>query len=102
MTTREKTENLYEAILCLGSIEEAKRFFRDLMTKAEIEEFGNRWQAAQMLYQKKPYIEIEKETGLSSRTVARVSQWLNYGKDGYKLIIGRLNHHHSFPEKGKS
>lgn len=102
MTTQEKTENLYRAILSLKSTSEARKFFRDLMTEAEIQEFGNRWQAAKMLADKISYVQIKKETGLSSRTIARVSQWLNCGKNGYKLILERLNHHHSFSEKGKS
>jgi len=102
MTTQEKNANLYKAILSLKSTTEAGKFFRDLMTESEIDEFGNRWQAAKMLARKIPYTEITRETGLSSRTVARVAKWLNRGKNGYRLILKRLNHHHSLPEKGKS
>ncbi len=90
----EKTKNLMKAILVLRDIGEAKRFFRDLMTEQELVEFGNRWQAAQMLYSNISYMEIEKETGLSSRTIARVSKWLNKGKDGYKLMLQRMVSHH--------
>jgi len=96
-----KTDNLLKAILSLRDISEAKKFFRDLMTEREIIEFGNRWQAAQMLYNGISYSEIEKETGLSSRTVARVAKWLNKGKDGYKLMLQKANghHHNSFFRK---
>lgn len=87
-----KTENLMKAILSLWNLNEAKRFFRDLMTEKEIIEFGNRWQAAQMLYKNISYFDIEKETGLSSRTVARVSRWLNKGEGGYKLMLKKLHH----------
>lgn len=89
-----KTKDLFEAILDLRNIKEAKSFFRDLMTESEIIEFGNRWQAAQMLYNNISYTEIEKETGLSSRTIARVSKWLNKGKGGYLLMIQKANSHH--------
>jgi TrpR-related protein YerC/YecD len=96
------TEDLFRAILALRNIEEAKKFFRDLLTEQEIVEFGKRWQAAKMLNEKIPYSEIIRKTGLSSTTVARVAKWLNRGMGGYKLILNRLNHHHnpSFSGKG--
>jgi TrpR-related protein YerC/YecD len=83
---------LLQAILSLASPDEAKRFLRDLMTENEIEEFSKRFQAAQMLSQNVPYSEIEKKTGLSSTTVARVSKWLNGKEGGYRKVIARLHH----------
>lgn len=85
-----KTSDLIEALLALKSEDEAKRFLRDLMTETEIVEFGNRWKAAQMLNKNIPYTTIVKQTGLSSTTVARVSQWLRNGMGGYKLILSRI------------
>lgn len=97
------TENLFNAIIKIKNLKEAKSFFRDLLTEQEIIEFGKRWQAAQMLSQKISYSKIEKETGLSSTTVARISKWLNRGMGGYKLMIKRFGHHNSFPNgKGLS
>lgn len=98
-----KTSNLLEAILSLKNTQEAKCFFRDLLTKQELVEFGNRWQVAQMLNQKITYSEIEKETGLSSTTIARISKWLNQGEGGYKLVLQQLesHHHSSHPSSGK-
>lgn len=81
-----------DAVLALKNNAEAKKFFRDLLTEAELIEFGKRWQAAQMLEKNIPYSKIEQQTGLSSTTVARVSQWLNSGMGGYKLILSRLHH----------
>lgn len=89
-----KTENLLKTILSLQNFKEAKNFFGDLMTEQEIIELGNRWQAAQMLYNDISYVKIEKETGLSSRTIARVAKWLNKGKGGYKLMIQKMDSHH--------
>ncbi len=90
-----KTEYLFKAILKLRNIGETKKFFRDLLTEEEIIEFGKRWQAAQMLDKNISYEKIVKETGLSSRTVARISKWLNRGMGGYKLMLKRLNNHHN-------
>ena len=89
-----KTESLMKAILILKDIKEAKSFFRDLLTEQELIEFSNRWRVAQMLYNNTPYSKIEKETGLSSTTIARVSKWLNNGKNGYKSMIEKSNSHH--------
>lgn len=93
---------MLEAVLKLRTLDEAKRFFRDLLTEQEIIEFGKRWQAAQMLSQKIPYSQIEKATGLSSTTVARVAKWLKGKMGGYRLMLQRLNsHHHAAFPSGK-
>jgi len=84
-----QTEDLYLAILSLDNMEEAKKFFRDLLTKKEIEEMGKRWRAAKMLYSNIPYSAIIEQTGLSSTTVARISKWLNNGKGGYYLMLNK-------------
>lgn len=86
------TEALFEAILSLKTLGEAKMFFRDLLTANEIEEFSRRWKAARMLDQGEIYKTIQEETGLSSTTIARISKWLESGMDGYKLILNRMHH----------
>lgn len=89
-----KTEELFKAILALRTVDEAKRFFRDLLTAKEIIEFANRWRVAQMLDKKVSYSQIEKETRMSSTTIARISKWLKKGMGGYKLMLNKLNAHH--------
>lgn len=96
-----KTDDLMGAILQLRTKAEAKRFFRDLLTEDELIEFGNRWLAARLLARRVSYTKIVDRTRLSSRTIARVSKWLNQGKNGYKLIISRLSHHHNSSPAGK-
>lgn len=90
-----QTTALCQALLALKSVPEAKRFLRDLLTEQEIIEFGKRLLAAKMLARQISYIQVEKTTGLSSTTVARVSKWLNQGMNGYRLILNRLSHHHN-------
>ena len=65
------------------------------MTESEIIELGNRWKAAQMLAEEITYPKIQKETGLSTRTIARISAWLKNGKGGYKLALNKIHHHNS-------
>ena len=85
------TDELFRAVLTLRTEAQVRDFMRDLLTEAEIIEFGNRWKAARMLSQKIPYSKIEEETGLSSTTVARVSRWLGRGMGGYQSVIKRSN-----------
>ena len=92
-------QRLIQAILALKTENEAERFLRDLMTEKEIKEFAKRLKAAEMLTEKVPYSTIEKETGLSSTTVARVAKWLNGKGGGYKIIINKLHHHNSIQSR---
>jgi TrpR-related protein YerC/YecD len=84
-------DELYTAINRLDSLEECRKFFRDLLTETEIREFAERWKVARMLWERVPYTTIEAETGLSSRTIARVHKWLKQGKGGYLMMLRRLD-----------
>src|SRR5471030_1194840 len=90
MSTNKNISELYKAVLSLKNESECQKFFRDLLTEAEIKEFANRWKVARMLEQKVQYEVIAKETGMSSTTIARISKWLNNGMGGYKLMLKRL------------
>lgn len=83
------SKELFKAILALETINECKKFLRDLLTEPEIKEFANRWKVARMLNKKIQYTKIEKETGMSSTTIARIQKWLTQGMGGYKLILNR-------------
>ncbi len=81
---------LLQAILLLETPDECRKFFGDLLTENELAEFAERWQAARMLAAGQPYAEIERRTGLSSRTIARVARWLKEGMGGYRLLLKRI------------
>ena len=87
------SQRLVEAFLTLKTPREVENFLRDLMTEKEILEFINRFKTAEMLTANVRYTDIEKETGFSSTTVARVSKWLGGKLGGYKNVIEKLNHH---------
>jgi TrpR-related protein YerC/YecD len=90
-----KIERLIAAFLALKTADQAKRFLRDLMTEKEIGEFSRRLRAAEMLLEGTTYAAVEKETGLSSTTVARVAKWLQGKEGGYKIVLNTLHHHHT-------
>ena len=92
--TRHDIDALYGAILTLDSVDEARKFFRDLLTETEIQEFAERWKTARMLAKGTPYTEIIEQTGLSSTTVARVARWVKKGTGGYRLALRRTNNPH--------
>ncbi|MEX2115973.1 MAG: YerC/YecD family TrpR-related protein [Bacteroidota bacterium] len=83
-------DRLYAAVLRLRNLDECRCFLRDLLTETEIHEFAQRWKAAQMLEARLPYKTIERETGLSSRTIARVQKWIKNGRGGYRLMLRRM------------
>jgi TrpR-related protein YerC/YecD len=86
---------LVDAILALKTPDETKRFLRDLLTPAEITEFGNRLEAARLLSRDVQYNAISEATGLSSATIARIAKWLYGSLGGYRLVLPRLGHHHN-------
>ena len=88
-------QRLVSALLSLKDAGTLCAFLRDLLTEGEIEEFARRFQAAEMLSRKVPYSMIEKETGFSSTTVARVSKWLNGPGGGYRSVLPSPSHHTS-------
>jgi len=87
---QKEIDELFAVIVQLKSMEECRKFLRDLLTETEIREFAERWKVARMLSRGIPYTRIENETGLSSRTIARVHKWLKSGKGGYTMMLERL------------
>ena len=81
---------LFTAILALKTPDEARDFFYDLCTPAELEGLVDRWRVAQMLLHKTPYRKIAEDTKVSTATIARVARFLNNGFGGYKTVMKRL------------
>ena len=82
---------LFEAILSLKTVEECYSFFEDACTVKEIIEIAQRLKAAKMLKKGVNYVEISKETGMSTATISRVNKCLEYGNGGYNIVLDRLN-----------
>jgi TrpR-related protein YerC/YecD len=93
MKNNQPVRNLLQAFLLLKNEDEAGRFLRDLLTEEELREFSRRWEVAQLLAQKVSYVNIEKQTQMSSTTIARISKFLAGQFGGYQLILNRLHHH---------
>ena len=63
----------------------------DLFTIREIRESSQRLAVARMLDDGKSYAQIEKATGASATTIARVSKCLTYGSGGYRAALDAIN-----------
>ena len=86
----EEMDRLLEGILCLENKEEAYQFFEDLCTVNELVSLCQRVAVAGMLREEKTYLDIAEQTGASTATISRVNRALNYGNDGYDMVIRRL------------
>jgi TrpR-related protein YerC/YecD len=80
-----------DGILLLQNREEAYRFFEDLCTINEMESLSQRFEVAGMLREEQTYHDIAEKTGASTATISRVNRALNYGDDGYDMVLKRLD-----------
>ena len=86
MEISEKIENLYQVLLKLETMEECKVLLEDLCTRKEVANMAERLYAAQLLLEGKTYSQVISETSISSATLSRISQCVQYGK-GYSALL---------------
>ncbi|GGN64973.1 MULTISPECIES: YerC/YecD family TrpR-related protein [Oceanobacillus] len=91
----EQLDLLFDAILSLKDREECYQFFDDLATMSEVQSFAQRLQVAKMLLEGSTYSSIETDTNASTATISRVRRCINFGSDGYKLVVDRLREQES-------
>lgn len=85
------TDLLVRAILGLENEEDVYRLLDDLCTVAEIQAMAQRLAVASLLAKNTTYNAIASETGASTATISRVKRCLNYGADGYKRVLNRID-----------
>ena len=86
----ENTDRLVKSILSLQNEEEVYRFLEDVLTIQEMKAITQRLQVAEMLRAKETYQDIVRQTGASTTTIGRVNRSLQYGAEGYQLVLDRL------------
>ncbi len=86
----QSVDQLFEAILSLQTKEECYTFFEDLCTVNEILSLSQRFEVATMLRDHETYLKIADQTGASTATISRVNRSLNYGNDGYEMVLERM------------
>lgn len=86
MDKNQKIAELYRIIASLRTPEECALLFDDLCTKKEVEKMAERIHAAKLLLEGKTYSQVIAETDISSATLSRVSQCVQYG-EGYRRLL---------------
>ncbi|KXH86767.1 YerC/YecD family TrpR-related protein [Sporosarcina sp. HYO08] len=85
-----QTDQLFQAILELKTLDECYELFDDLCTISEIQSLAQRLEVAHLLKLKKTYETIQKETGASTATISRIRRCFDYGSGGYDKLLSRL------------
>ncbi len=86
----QELDRLFDGILKLKTREECYAFFEDLCTMNELLSMAQRLEVAQMLVEHRTYIDIADQTGASTATISRINRTLNYGNDGYEMVLKRV------------
>ena len=89
------TRQFSEVVAAMTDTSTLQSFLRDVMTEKEILEISARLEAAKMLQAGAKYIEVIETTKLSSRTIARISDWMQNGQSGYKAALEIVDAHHA-------
>lgn len=84
------SDQLCKAMLSLESKEEAYAFLEDIATIGEIRALAQRLEVARLLREGNTYPQIAQQTGASTATISRVKKFLEYGADGYQIVLDRL------------
>lgn len=82
----EKLQALYQLILRLQDEVECKALFEDLCTRKELEKMAERLFAAKLLIRGNTYNQVMEQADISSATLSRVSQCVQYG-NGYSKLL---------------
>lgn len=86
-----QTDQLFNAMLKLETLEDCYQFFDDLCTISELTSLAQRLEVARALLSKKTYDTIQNETGASTATISRIRRCVDYGSGGYEKILERLS-----------
>lgn len=89
-TDEKAARQFYSAVLRLRTEDECRAFFDDVCTIKELQDLVQRFQVAVLLDQGKNYLEISRQTSVSSATISRVNRCLVYGDGGYRTVIDRM------------
>ena len=86
MEKNDKLQALFQVILNLETEEACEALFGDLCTRKELTNMAERLYAAKLLMEGKTYNQVIAQTNISSATLSRVSQCVQYGK-GYSQLL---------------
>ena len=77
---------LYELLAQIDNIQDIEMLLEDLCTRKEVENMAERLYAAQLLLAGNTYTQVMSQVNISSATLSRVSQCVQYGAGYSKLL----------------
>ena len=86
MTQKEKLQDLCKVLCSITNEKECMDFLQDLCTQKEMENMAERVYAAKLLMEGNTYAQVMENASISSATLSRVSQCVQYGKGYSKLL----------------
>ena len=82
----EHKNKLFELLAKTDNPEDIEKLFEDLCTKKEVENMAERLFAAELLIAGNTYTQVMSQVNISSATLSRVSQCVQYGS-GYSSLL---------------
>ncbi len=82
----EHKEQLFALLAKIDNVKDMENLFADLCTKKEVENMAERLHAAELLLEGNTYTQVMSQVNISSATLSRVSQCVQYGSGYSKLL----------------
>ena len=82
----EKLQQLYKLLASVTDPQDIEFLLEDLCTKKEVVNMAERIFAARLLMEGRTYNQVMEKTTISSATLSRISQCVQYGKGYSKLL----------------
>lgn len=79
-------EQLFALLAKIDNVKDMENLFADLCTKKEVENMAERLHAAELLLEGNTYTQVMSQVNISSATLSRVSQCVQYGSGYSKLL----------------
>lgn len=79
-------QELFALLVKIDNVEDMENLFADLCTKKEVENMAERLHAAELLLGGNTYTQVMSQVNISSATLSRVSQCVQYGLGYSKLL----------------
>lgn len=82
----EHKDRLFEMLAQINDPKDMEKLFEDLCTRKEVENMAERLFAARLLLAGSTYTQVMSQVNISSATLSRVSQCVQYGQGYSKLL----------------
>jgi len=79
-------DELFALLAKIDNVKDMENLFADLCTKKEVENMAERLHAAELLIDGNTYTQVMSQVNISSATLSRVSQCVQYGSGYSKLL----------------